>query len=233
VPKAAAASSRSTTMRSSKASTSRSRGLDDRGGHILTALTTRPVRHRRLASPQADGAPPAVRPHEPARSEARAEAAAHDERGQPADQPPSTNPQYHGVVAYQGRRVLGRHEPLIDRDTFDRVQGLLARPSGGRRPPEQARALPARQSLLRQLRRQAALRAQHWKRRRIRVLLLHQPSESRRSRWMRGRPLLAGEDRPTARGALSHLALPPGFGRRSSTMSRRTAPNALSWLNAR
>ena len=46
-----------------------------------------------------------------------------------------TNPYYHGVVAYQGRRVLGRHEPLIDRDTFDRVQGLLAaRAVAGDRP---------------------------------------------------------------------------------------------------
>jgi site-specific DNA recombinase len=33
---------------------------------------------------------------------------------------------YVGVVEYRGRRVTGRHEPLIDRDTFDRVQAVLA-----------------------------------------------------------------------------------------------------------
>jgi site-specific DNA recombinase len=46
-----------------------------------------------------------------------------------------TNIYYVGVVEYAGRRVLGRHEPLIDRDTFDRVQAqLAARAKAGDRP---------------------------------------------------------------------------------------------------
>jgi site-specific DNA recombinase len=36
------------------------------------------------------------------------------------------NPYYTGVVVYRGRRVLGRHDALIDRDTFDQVQAVLA-----------------------------------------------------------------------------------------------------------
>jgi site-specific DNA recombinase len=36
------------------------------------------------------------------------------------------NPYYTGIVVYQGRRVVGRHPRLIDQDTFDRVQGILA-----------------------------------------------------------------------------------------------------------
>ena len=45
------------------------------------------------------------------------------------------NPYYIGVVVYRGRRVTGRHKPLIDRDTFDRVQALLsARSVAGDRP---------------------------------------------------------------------------------------------------
>lgn len=36
------------------------------------------------------------------------------------------NPYYIGVVEYCGRRVAGRHEPLIDQDAFDRVQAVLA-----------------------------------------------------------------------------------------------------------
>jgi len=45
------------------------------------------------------------------------------------------NPYYTGIVVYQGRRVLGRHPRLIDQDTFDRVQGLLAaRAVAGDRP---------------------------------------------------------------------------------------------------
>ena len=45
------------------------------------------------------------------------------------------NPYYVGVVVYRGRRVTGRHKPLIDRDTFDQVQALLsARAVAGDRP---------------------------------------------------------------------------------------------------
>lgn len=36
------------------------------------------------------------------------------------------NPYYVGIVVYRGVRVQGRHTPLIDRDTFDRVQLLLS-----------------------------------------------------------------------------------------------------------
>ena len=45
------------------------------------------------------------------------------------------NPYYVGIVVYLGRRATGRHETLIDRDTFDRVQALLsARSVAGDRP---------------------------------------------------------------------------------------------------
>jgi site-specific DNA recombinase len=36
------------------------------------------------------------------------------------------NPYYIGVVVYRGRRVPGRHDALIDRDTFDQVQAVMA-----------------------------------------------------------------------------------------------------------
>ncbi len=46
-----------------------------------------------------------------------------------------TNIYYVGVVEYGGRRVLGRHDALIDHDTFDRVQAqLAARARAGDRP---------------------------------------------------------------------------------------------------
>jgi hypothetical protein len=46
-----------------------------------------------------------------------------------------TNVYYVGIVEYGGRRVTGRHEPLVDRDTFDRVQAhLAARAVAGDRP---------------------------------------------------------------------------------------------------
>jgi site-specific DNA recombinase len=45
------------------------------------------------------------------------------------------NVYYTGIVEYCGLRVPGRHEPLIDRDTFDQVQVLLAaRSIAGDRP---------------------------------------------------------------------------------------------------
>jgi site-specific DNA recombinase len=45
------------------------------------------------------------------------------------------NPYYMGVVVYCGRRSTGRHKPLVDPDTFDRVQALLsARSVAGDRP---------------------------------------------------------------------------------------------------
>jgi site-specific DNA recombinase len=45
------------------------------------------------------------------------------------------NVYYIGVVEYCGRRIPGRHKPLVDRDTFDRVQALLAsRSVAGDRP---------------------------------------------------------------------------------------------------
>jgi site-specific DNA recombinase len=45
------------------------------------------------------------------------------------------NPYYIGVVVYRGKRVTGRHERLIDRETFDHVQALLsARSVSGDRP---------------------------------------------------------------------------------------------------
>lgn len=37
-----------------------------------------------------------------------------------------TNPYYMKVIAYTGKRVVGRHDGLIDPDTFDKVQALLA-----------------------------------------------------------------------------------------------------------
>jgi DNA invertase Pin-like site-specific DNA recombinase len=36
------------------------------------------------------------------------------------------NPYYMGVVEYAGKRVVGRHDPLVDKQTFERVQMLLA-----------------------------------------------------------------------------------------------------------
>ena len=36
------------------------------------------------------------------------------------------NPYYIGIVEYRGRRVIGRHQPLVERDLFDRVQAILA-----------------------------------------------------------------------------------------------------------
>lgn len=36
-----------------------------------------------------------------------------------------TNPYYVGIVEYAGRVAIGRHEALVDKDTFDRVQALL------------------------------------------------------------------------------------------------------------
>jgi len=45
------------------------------------------------------------------------------------------NPYYIGVVVYDGRRIVGRHEPLVNRATFDKVQALLtARSKAGERP---------------------------------------------------------------------------------------------------
>ena len=46
------------------------------------------------------------------------------------------NPYYVGVVVYRGRRMPnGRHEPLIDREVFDKVQALMiARSVAGDRP---------------------------------------------------------------------------------------------------
>jgi site-specific DNA recombinase len=45
------------------------------------------------------------------------------------------NPYYIGIVEYCGRRLLGRHDQLIDRDTFDRAQVLMAsRSVAGDRP---------------------------------------------------------------------------------------------------
>jgi site-specific DNA recombinase len=36
------------------------------------------------------------------------------------------NPYYKGLVVWNGRSYAGRHQPLVDEDTFDRVQELLA-----------------------------------------------------------------------------------------------------------
>ena len=36
------------------------------------------------------------------------------------------NPYYMGIVVWEGRRHVGRHEPLVSQDTFDQVQALLA-----------------------------------------------------------------------------------------------------------
>ncbi len=45
------------------------------------------------------------------------------------------NPYYAGIVAWNGERYPGKHEKLIDQDTFDRVQALLAGARiGGERP---------------------------------------------------------------------------------------------------
>lgn len=45
------------------------------------------------------------------------------------------NPYYMGVVVWNGQRYPGKHEPLVDQDTFDRVQLLLAGARvGGERP---------------------------------------------------------------------------------------------------
>jgi site-specific DNA recombinase len=44
------------------------------------------------------------------------------------------NPYYMGIVVWEGRRHVGRHQPLVSQDTFDQVQALLtsARVSGDR-----------------------------------------------------------------------------------------------------
>jgi len=45
------------------------------------------------------------------------------------------NPYYMGIVEYAGKRVVGRHEPLIDLETFDKVQAiLLSRHKSSERP---------------------------------------------------------------------------------------------------
>jgi site-specific DNA recombinase len=45
------------------------------------------------------------------------------------------NPYYMGVVKWNGQRYPGKHETLVDQDTFDRVQALLAAARiGGERP---------------------------------------------------------------------------------------------------
>ena len=45
------------------------------------------------------------------------------------------NPYYAGIVQWNGQRYPGKHEPLVDQDTFDRVQMLLAGARiGGERP---------------------------------------------------------------------------------------------------
>jgi site-specific DNA recombinase len=45
------------------------------------------------------------------------------------------NPYYMGVVVWNGQRYPGKHEPLVDQETFDRVQMLLdAARVGGERP---------------------------------------------------------------------------------------------------
>jgi site-specific DNA recombinase len=45
------------------------------------------------------------------------------------------NPYYMGVVVWNGQRYPGKHEPLVDQDTFDHVQALLAAARiGGERP---------------------------------------------------------------------------------------------------
>jgi len=45
------------------------------------------------------------------------------------------NPYYVGIVAWNGQRYPGKHEKLIDQETFDRVQALLAGARvGGERP---------------------------------------------------------------------------------------------------
>jgi len=36
-----------------------------------------------------------------------------------------TNPYYYGIVVYKGRRVQGRHEPLISVETFEQVQAIM------------------------------------------------------------------------------------------------------------
>lgn len=44
------------------------------------------------------------------------------------------NPYYKGIVEYAGKRVVGRHEPLVSPETFDQVQAVLtaARQGGDR-----------------------------------------------------------------------------------------------------
>lgn len=45
------------------------------------------------------------------------------------------NPYYMGIVTWNGQRYPGKHEPLIEPDTFDKVQALLAAARvGGERP---------------------------------------------------------------------------------------------------
>jgi hypothetical protein len=45
------------------------------------------------------------------------------------------NPYYMGIVQYSGRRSIGLHERIVDPDTFDRVQLLLAAARQGRDRP--------------------------------------------------------------------------------------------------
>jgi len=46
-----------------------------------------------------------------------------------------TNPFYAGLIEWQGKSYVGKHEPMVSFDEFDRVQNLLGRP--GRSRPRQ------------------------------------------------------------------------------------------------
>jgi hypothetical protein len=78
--------------------------------------------------------------------------------------------------------------------------GAARRPAHRQRPAVEARALPARQPVLRRLRRTAPVHAEHRQRRHLRVLLLHQPGKP--PRWqgpLPGRALLRRQDRHGSR----------------------------------
>ena len=44
-----------------------------------------------------------------------------------------TNPEYYGVIERKGKIYLGKHEPLIDKATFDTVQQIIQNRHRGRK----------------------------------------------------------------------------------------------------
>ena len=59
------------------------------------------------------------------------------------------NPYYMGIVRYRGVLYPGKHEPLVDPETWQKVQELLERPQHRRREAARTPPLPQRLGLLR------------------------------------------------------------------------------------